>query len=123
MEAGTNTSSGIPTVADPALEGITFYMVGEGYYYRDAETGRVFGLDVNYRKLAVSLASEANSFDEAAVDVTGVSRWREVSPNTIIGAWAVRENELDPLIADELHELADEIEAHAEACPLPALVH
>lgn len=121
MEA-TNTSS-VQAVADPPLTGIAFYMVGEGYFYRDAETGRVFGLDVNFRKLAGSLASDANSFEDAAVDVAGVARWREVSPNLIIGAWAIRENEIDPLIADDLHELADEIEAHVEACPLPRLAH
>ena len=118
-----NTSSGIQPVADPALEGIAFYMVGEGYFFRDAETGRVFGLDVNFRKLAGSLASDADTFDDAAVDVAGVARWREVAPGVIVGAWAIRENEIDPLIADEIHQLADEIEAHVEACPLPALVN
>lgn len=118
MEAA-NTSSGFPTEADPALETIVFFERGDVMYYRDAETGRVFRIDFNYRRIADSLTSSADDADEA----NRTSRWSEVTAAALEGTSPLRENELPPGVADDLHELADELEAHVEAHPLPALVH
>lgn len=114
MEAA-NTSN----VCDPDLETVAFFERGDALYYSDAETGRVFRIAVDYRRLADSLNSEA---DEAK-DSDGVTKWSEVTRAALVGARPLREDALPPGIADDLHELADEIEAYAEAYPLPALVH
>lgn len=114
-----NTSSGASTAGDPDLETVVFYERGDALYYSDTETGRVFRINVDYRRLADSLNSEA---DEAK-DSDGVTKWSEVTRAALVGASPLREDALPPGIADDLHELADEIEAYAEAHPLPALVH
>lgn len=119
MEAGTNTSSGIPTVDDPDLETVVFFERGDVMYYRDAGTARVFRIDFNYRRIADSL----NSAGDDATEASGTSRWVEVTQVALEGTTPLRENALPPGVADDLHELADEIEAHVEAHPLPALAH
>jgi len=111
------TSSG--AVAEPALETVVFFERGDRMYYRDAETSRVFRIDIDYRRLADSLNSEGDDADEAA----GVTKWAEVTKAALVGARGIREDDLPPGIADDLHELADEIEAHVEAHPLPQPVH
>jgi hypothetical protein len=115
MEA-TNTSRG---VADPSLETVVFFERGDTLYYRDAETSRVFKIDIDYRRLADSLNSDADDADDAA----GVAKWTEVTNAALVGARELREDGLPSGVADDLHELADEIEAHVEAHPLPRLVH
>ena len=117
MEA--NTSSVVEPVGEPDLETTVFFDRGDALFYRDAETARVFRIDINYRQLARSLASEADDVDGAAADVAGVAKYREVSRGAIEGVAPLTESAIDPLISDDLHELADEIEAHIEAHPLP----
>lgn len=121
MEAA-NTSSGVDLdVGEPSLESIAFYEVGGYYYHRNEETGRVFRLMVSIDKLARSLASDADDMEGVAADVDGVARYQEVGPSIIDGARPIREDGLDPLVADDLFLLADEIDAHVEENPLPAL--
>ena len=120
MQANTNSGVG-QSVGEPSLEATAFYEVGGVVYHRNEETGRVFRLTVNIDRLARSLASDADDEQGAAADVEGVARYQEVGPSIIEGARAIREDQLDSLVADELFLLADDIDTHVDENPLPAL--
>ena len=121
--ANTNRGVGLDNDGEPDMAAIAFFEVGGVVYHRNEETGRVFRLTVNIDRLARSLASDADDEQGAAADVEGVARFQEVGPSIIEGARPIRENALDSLVADEVFALADEIDAHVQEHPLPALVN
>ncbi len=114
-------STGLGAALDPAClaDPISFYAVTDGHYYRSPATGRVFRLIIDREAIAA-----ANDSDDASAD--GID-FREMPPDVIahalsrpIATWQLAA-EFGDEIAALVHDVADEIDAHEQACPLAAV--
>ena len=141
MEA--NTYSGGTDPDDVLGAPIQFWKLGSELYHRNADTGRVFRIVINTTAMQASLANEADeergevvrepgvAIDEDRLaeigrDVAGAARYEEVPPG-VIGAPGLdpiplTERQLDPAVADEILDIADEIDLHCFEVPLARLV-
>ena len=118
---------------------IQFWQLGGQLYHRNPDSGRVFRIVINRAGLASSLENVDDeehgevvrepgmAIDEdrlAAIgrDVAGASRFEEVPPGVLSGVNAdpvpLTERQLDPVIADDVLEIADEIDVHCAEIPL-----
>jgi len=140
---GLGAALSLASLADPIL----FYAVTDGLYYRSPASGRVFRLMIDRDAIAAAntqilrrdleaghvkrpelfaVEAQAMPVDDGAAEDGGVD-YREVPPDVIahalsrpIATWQL-EGELGDEIAELVHDLADEIDEHAMACPLAAV--
>lgn len=139
----TKSYSGVADADDVLGAPIQFWRLGDELYHRNVDTGRVFRIIINAAGMAASLSNEHDeergevvrdpgvAIDEvrlAAIgaDVAGASRFEEVPPGRLSDPEAnpipLIERQLDPAVADEILEIADEIDLHCTEFPLPVPV-